>query len=194
MIKLIRHSIVSGILVGIGVLINTIAENPVVGSFLFSLALLTIIKNGFTLYTGKIGFIRDIPLQDLAIMLIFNFVGIFLTVYMIIPQRETVMAAMQAAANAKFGHDFLYLFTHGIMCGALMFIAVYSKEPLITVMSIMAFILSGFEHCIADFPYLFLVFSPVNLLKFVVIILGNSVGSVLLRLLFDGRKEKNLKF
>ncbi len=193
MSKLIRHSLASGVLVGIGVIINTVAPNSIAGSFLFSLALLTIIKNDFTLYTGKIGFICDIPLRDLAVMLLFNLISIFVTVYMIILQREPVFATMTEVAQVKFGHSFLYLLCHGMLCGALMFIAVYSKDTLITVMSIMAFILSGYEHCIADFPYLFLTFSWLNLLKFIVIILGNSLGSIICRLLFDGKKE-TIKF
>ena len=59
-----------------------------------------------------------------------------------------------------------------------MFVAVYAKDTVITVFCIMIFILSGFEHCIADFIYLVLNFSPENLIKFAAIILGNSVGSI----------------
>ena len=53
---IIRHSILSGFLVGLGVMINTVADNRYVGAMLFSLALLVIIECGLQLYTGKIGF------------------------------------------------------------------------------------------------------------------------------------------
>ena len=38
----------------------------------------------------------------------------------------------------------------------------------------MVFILSGYEHCIADFPYLLLNFSMVNVLKYIMIIAGKN--------------------
>ena len=48
-----------------------------------------------------------------------------------------------------------------------MFVAVYTKNHL-----------SGFEHCIADFPYLLMNWSMINVLKFLCIVLGNSLGSM----------------
>ena len=85
---------------------------------------------------------------------------------------------MRGAAEKKFSNTVLALFFYGCLCGALMFIAVYCKKMLITVFCIMVFIISGYEHCIADFPYLLLNFSMVNVLKYVVIIAGNSAGSI----------------
>ncbi len=76
------------------------------------------------------------------------------------------------------------------MCGVLMFVAVYCKKPVITVFCIMTFILSGYEHCIADFPYLFLNFNIDHLLKFLCIILGNSIGSISVNKLVTARKRK----
>ena len=151
---IIRHSILSGFLVGLGVIINTIADNRYIGAMLFSLALLVIIECGLQLYTGKIGFVRTVPAENLAVML-----------------------------AGKFSNTFLALFFYGCLCGALMFLAVYCKKMLITVFCIMVFILSGYEHCIADFPYLLLNFSMVNVLKYIMIIAGNSIGSVVIHFL-----------
>jgi formate/nitrite transporter FocA (FNT family) len=44
----------------------------------------------------------------------------------------------------------------------------------------MIFILIGAEHCIADFPYLLFNLSPINVLKFAFIVLGNSIGAILI--------------
>ena len=52
-----RKSIVAGFLIGLGVIINTLASSPVLGSFLFSFGLLTIIDLQLPLFTGQIGFI-----------------------------------------------------------------------------------------------------------------------------------------
>lgn len=60
------------------------------------------------------------------------------------------------------------------------------KEEIITTLSIMAFILFGFCHCIADFPFLISNFSYINLFKFIVIILGNSLGVIYLFWKSDG--------
>ena len=144
---IIRHSILSGFLVGLGVIINTIADNRYIGAMLFSLALLVI------------------------------------PMLMIATQRPEVMETMRGAADKKFSNTFLALFFYGCLCGALMFLAVYCKKMLITVFCIMVFILSGYEHCIADFPYLLLNFSMVNVLKYIMIIAGNSIGSVVIHFL-----------
>lgn len=52
-----RKSIVAGFLIGLGVIINTLAASPVLGSCLFSFGLLTIIDLQLPLFTGQIGFI-----------------------------------------------------------------------------------------------------------------------------------------
>ncbi len=174
--ELMFKSVAAGFLVGVGVVINTLAPNPIVGSMLFSVALLAIIKNGLMLYTGKIGYVREIPFKTLMIMLLGNFVGVLIPVFMM--QGKNIIFLMDSAAQNKFSADFLALFFYGCLCGVMMFLAVFSKDTVITVFCIMTFILSGFEHCIADFPYLLLRFTPVNLVKFLCIILGNSLGSI----------------
>ncbi len=175
---IIRHSILSGFLVGLGVMVNTIADNRYMGAMLFSLALLVIIECGLQLYTGKIGFVKTVPAQNLAVMLVGNLLGSAIPMLMIATQRPEVLEAMRGAAEKKFSNTVPALFFYGCLCGALMFIAVYCKKMLITVFCIMVFIISGYEHCIADFPYLLLNFSVVNVLKYVVIIAGNSAGSI----------------
>lgn len=179
----VRHSVMSGFLVGLGVMVNTTADNRYIGAMLFSLALLVIMECGLQLYTGKIGFVRTIPAKSLAVMLVGNLAGSLLPVFMIATQRAEVMETMRAVSDQKFSNTFLALFFYACLCGALMFIAVYCKKMLITVFCIMVFILSGYEHCIADFPYLLLNFNGINVLKYVVIIIGNSVGSLVIHYL-----------
>ena len=62
--------------------------------------------------------------------------------------------------------------------------AVQSKNQLITIMSITAFILCGFRHCIADIPFLMLTtINIINYLKYILIICGNVLGARLFRFL-----------
>lgn len=175
--NLIKQSLLSGILVGIGVIINTSSSNKYVGAMLFSLALLTIIKCSLKLYTGKIGFYKTEKAEDLFVMLIFNLVGALIPTLSVALCRESVYETIVSASGAKFQNSFGALFLYGALCGVLMFIAVYTKDTVITIFCIMVFILSGYEHCIADFIYLALNFSMENCVKFILIIMGNSVGS-----------------
>lgn len=186
---IVRHSILSGFLVGLGVIINTVSENRYVGAMLFSLALLVIIECSLQLYTGKIGFVRTVPAKNLAVMLMGNLIGSALPMLMVATQRTEVMEAMRTSAENKFANTFLALFFYGFLCGTLMFIAVYCRKPLITVFCIMVFILSGYEHCIADFPYLLLNISGINVLKYLVIIVGNSIGSIFIHFLIKREME-----
>ncbi len=175
--QMILRSLAAGFLVGVGVVINSLAPNAIVGSMLFSVALLAIIKNELQLYTGKIGYVREIPVKHLMLILAGNLIGVLVPVFMMF-QKTNFLPRLAGIAEIKFSAGFLSLFFYGCLCGVMMFLAVLSKDTVITVFCIMTFILSGFEHCIADFPYLLLCFSPINLLKFLCIILGNSVGSI----------------
>lgn len=152
--EFIRKAVLSGILVGIGVVINTLAPDKVVGALLFSCALLTIIHLQLPLYTGRIGFVGETPAKKLAAMLCCNFAGTAIPVYLVAAVRKDFRELLAAAADSKFEKGFLSMFVLGIMCGVMMFLAVYTKKTVIVIFCIMIFILSGFEHCVADFPYL----------------------------------------
>lgn len=186
---LIKRAILAGILVGIGVVANVSIENRYIGAMLFSFALLTIIKCSLNLYTGKIGFYQTQNPVNLIIMLFFNLAGVLLPTLGIALCRESVYEAIVTVSVSKFGNSLDVLFVYGILCGVLMFVAVYAKDTVITVFCIMIFILSGFEHCIADFIYLVLNFSPESLIKFAAIILGNSVGSMAVNFLVSEKQS-----
>ena len=174
-----RQSVLSGVLIGIGDIINVSAGNKYIGALLFSFALVSIIHNGLPLYTGKIGFIREHKINTLLLMLVFNLIGAVIPVAMLLFAKREVQVLMQKVSVAKASYGFFELFLLGALCGVLMLMAVYSKREIITIFCIMIFILSGFEHCIAAFPYFMLNFSAINCLKFLCIVAGNSVGSIL---------------
>ena len=77
MIKTINKSLLAGILIGLGVIINTQMQVPIIGPMLFSFGLLVIINMQLNLYTGKIGFMakfKEVPF--LLTVLLFNLIGI----------------------------------------------------------------------------------------------------------------------
>lgn len=174
---IIKQSILSGILVGIGVVLQVQTANPYIGAMLFSIALLVIIECNLKLYTGKIGFFKLSEATNLLVILFGNLIGVLIPISCALLKNGFYEKLLEIS-NIKFSNGYIELFLYGAMCGVLMFIAVYCKKPLITVFCIMTFILSGYEHCIADFPYLFFNFNIENLLKFSCIVLGNSLGAI----------------
>ena len=189
--KINRTAILSGILIGIGVIINTFSQNKYIGAMLFAFALLTIIKLQLQLFTGQIGYFTEkrFNLKEYALMLLFNFAGVALCTFLaLMTKSDTDYNLMIEISNQKFARSYVELLICGLLCGAFMLIAVYAKDTVIVVFCIMIFILSGYEHCVADFPFLLLNLSVENLIKFLLIVLGNSVGSILTYLLIEKRK------
>lgn len=184
-----KQSILSGILVGLGVVLQIQIQNAYICAMLFSVALLVIIECDLKLYTGKIGFFKIKEIKNLLIILLGNLIGVVIPIFCML-LKDGFYEKVIAISNIKFSNGHFELFLYGLMCGVLMFIAVYCKKPVITVFCIMTFILSGYEHCIADFPYLFLNFNIDHLLKFLCIILGNSIGSISVNKLITARKRK----
>ena len=173
------NAVIAGLLIGLGVIINTQTKPPILGALLFSFGLLTIIHLKLPLYTGKIGYLKD----KLILILCFNLIGIGITVaayYITNPQFHELIST---AASVKFEKTYAQMLFGGIFCGMLIHFAVKCKVPYLTSMAVIIFILIGAEHCIADFPYFFVALSWVNLLKFILVIIGNSVGAILIELL-----------
>ena len=76
------------------------------------------------------------------------------------------------------------------MCNVLIHIAVTAKQELITVLCVMAFILCGFRHSIADAGYAiigaFIGLSPIPLLF---VLMGNTVGGIICEMMLTKIKE-----
>lgn len=178
--------ILAGILIGIGVVANLTAENSIIGSFLFSLGLLSIIKLKLPLFTGKVGFPQFTWNYKMKVLLL-NLIGVGALVFFSCIANENLAELLKTAAAAKFSKDFLALFAKAYLCGILIHLAVTIKQDLITVLCVMGFILIGAEHCIADFPYLLINISFINIIKYLTIILGNTAGALFLQqLLTEG--------
>ena len=171
------QSLLAGTLIGMGDLVYVVSESHILGSFLFSLGLLSILIKGYPLYTGRIGYVegmRDLwkPVGGMLPIIVMNFIGI-------------ALVCSLANASSSWG------------CGAMMYLAVNgwrkTSNPLTVIMPIMFFILCGFEHCIANYGYFWMWIArdgfthladrivelplgfSVNLL---IMIVGNALGSL----------------
>ncbi len=190
-VKKILNGIAAGIVISIGCAVYLACENKYVGAVMFSVALLTICLRGYALYTGKIGFIPEAHGKEefsvLLLGLLGNTIGVsaggFALSFAIPKLKEAAVALCQAKLDTQ---TFLQTLIRGLFCGILMYIAVSvfrdNKKIVGVLFAIPVFILSGFEHSIADIGY----FACANIVSlkafgFVwTVILGNSIGSMLL--------------
>jgi len=168
------NAIIAGLLIGLGVIINTQTTPPFLGALLFSFGLLTIIQMRLPLFTGRVGFLD----KHLILILLFNFVGIAFIFYCYCLSNTDYYLLLHQIALLKFSKSYLQIFFGGVFCGMLIHFAVKCKVPYLTAMAVIIFILIGAEHCVADFPYFLTVINLHNTLKLIMVILGNSVGAI----------------
>jgi len=145
----------------VGDTVYVVADNHVVGSFLFSLGLISILVKGYPLYTGRIGYIeswRDLvkPVEGMLPMVVLNFVGIAITCGLMNATRLD-LSAVDAMVQTKVQQTWWSALLLSWGCGVMMYLAVNgwrkTSNPLLVIMPIMFFILCGFEHCIANYGY-----------------------------------------
>ncbi len=161
-----------------------------VGAILFAVGLLTVVAFRLDLYTGKVGYIVENPPNYLWIVLISiigNFIGcLFIGLMMQSALSSGALLATETAVAAKLDLEWYSVLFKGIMCGMLMFIAVdFFKQRqsfLAIFFCVPVFILSGFEHSIADMFYFCAanVFTVDALIFIVLVIIGNGIGGLLI--------------
>lgn len=189
-------SVMAGICIGIGGIVYLSVESKVVGAALFATGLFTVCTMGYHLYTGKACYLLDSPnkgsyLLWLAQVWTGNLVGTALVGYAMRLTRNGPALAekAQALCQTKLGDSLLSIFILAIFCNIMIYIGVesYRSNPhpfgkyLGILLGIMVFILSGFEHCVANMFY----FSVANAWSLtavgylLVMTVGNLVGAVL---------------
>jgi len=159
--KFYIQSLLAGLLIGMGDIVYVVSENHILGAFLFSLGLISILIKGYPLYTGRIGYVEkwsDLwnPRTGMLPIIVCNFVGIALVCSLANLSRLNLSAvdAMVATKVSQTWYSALFL---AWGCGAMMYLAVNgwrkTSNPLTVILPIMFFILCGFEHCIANYGY-----------------------------------------
>ena len=174
-------AILAGIMIGFGGVIYLMCANKMVGALLFSFGLLTIVCQGYALYTGRVGYFREYGWASILLTIVGNFIGTWIVAKGFSLSRHTVDIA--AVVAPKLQDSSLSIFLLSIGCGAMMYLAVdsyrKSKSWLFVVMPIVIFILSGLEQSIANMFYLSLAGEwGVEALRITALALvGNAVGS-----------------
>lgn len=193
MIKEFIKAILAGFVIGMGAVIYLSLDNKVVASLLFSVGLLSICCLGFNLFTGKIGYVvENKQFLNVCVIWLGNLVGTFTSTTLIKLTRiyEKLLPALESAMLPRLTDNFISLFVLAIFCGILMYTAVEifkNYEGIIGISAILlcvsVFILSGYEHSIANMAYFNLYGWSLDLfMKLIVITLGNSLGGMFIPL------------
>lgn len=195
-IRPLISSILSGMLIGCGCLIYMSSNNNVIGAFLFSFGLITIVLRGYLLYTGKIGYATDINvLKMIPIIIIGNLLGTTLVAYMV-PETSILITKSIALSEPKLLKSFCQLIFDSIGCGVMMYLAVdgyrIKNNLLLLIFPVMIFILCGFEHSVADMLYLCCanILFTLEGIKFICIVaIGNAIGALFFSIMHKFVKE-----
>jgi len=177
-VELINKSIGAAIMISLGNYALLKLGNPI-GPIIFSLGLLGVCYMGQNLFTGKCGFLFQdkIKLKDLLIILIVN----LLSGYLMGLLYSTIdIDVFNNAINKITTWDVsLAFFIKSILCGIIMYIAVYMYRKGTTlgiIFGIPLFIFCGFQHCIANIITLGI--ARTFDMSIFISILGNFIGSI----------------
>ena len=192
--KTFTKAIASGIMICLGVTVYLSVSNKIVGAVLFSIALFAICSFGMNLFTGKIGYIlqtRNNP--NCLIIWLGNFVGCAAACALVRIAKPQLAETAKTLMENKLNQSWLSIAILSFFCGILMYLAVenFASNPSHTgkivgiFLCIVTFILSGFEHSIADIGYAaFAVSSLSDGVRFMVFIavvsVFNGIGSIVL--------------
>lgn len=183
----------AGLLISLGATAFLTADNKIVGALLFSIGLTAVILLEANLYTGKIGYVNSkAKLISAALILIQNLLVALVCGLIFYSTKNNICENLWLDKLTKSWYEFLF---DSIGCGICIYLSVelYKKTGsiFVIVLGVLVFILSGFEHCIADIFYLSasMSFDLKSILYILIAIIGNSIGSLLIRFL-----QLNFKF
>ena len=187
-------AILAGISIGIGGTVYLRVENPVAGALLFTVGLFGVCTCSLHLFTGRAGYlISEGPryLLDLAVTWRGNLLGAGgLGFALRLTRVASIAEKAGALCSVKLGDTAGSVFILSLLCGVLMFIAVdgFRKNEhtagkyIGLFLCVSAFILCGFEHCVANMFYFSVAgtWSWEALLSMAIMTLGNLAGCNLL--------------
>ena len=177
-IELINKSIGAAVLISLGNFALLKLGNPI-GPVIFALGLLGVCYMGQNLFTGKCGFLFQdkIKVVDLLTILLVNLIaGYIMGLIFSITDKEVFQNAINKVATWEFSLSF---FIKSVLCGIIMYIAVYMYKKgtsLGIIYGIPLFIFCSFQHCIANIITLGV--ARTFDLSIILCIIGNFVGSI----------------
>ncbi|MBQ7316458.1 MAG: formate/nitrite transporter family protein [Clostridia bacterium] len=202
--KRIVWNLVNGLLAGIMIAVGGTVflacfgdgsmVNKTIGAFFFSIALLSICYKGYSLYTGKIGFIPEKHDREAFSVLLWGLLGkLIATVALGYALRAAIPAiggVAEVLCTTRLTQEWWQTLIRGIFCGILMYMAVsiYRDKKSISgiLFCVPVFILAGFEHSVANMFYFGaagMFFSVDSIIYLAIVVLGNTIGGMLMPVL-----------
>ena len=193
-------SIYAGMCIALGGFASVGLAKPFNG-IIFSAGLVMIIFLGLQLFTGNIlrakeGFSWEMLWKFWGLVYLGNFVGCFLSAWVVILSGFP-LEATAAIANTKAALPFMEAFWRGIFCNVLVCIAAYLgksiKAPtagkiLIIMLPVTLFVISGYEHSVADMFYFSV--GKTSLFNLIPVTLGNIIGGLLVVLCIKNKTQE----
>lgn len=188
-------SFVAGVLIAIGGTVFLSCESKYLGALLFSVGLFFIVEGKYKLYTGAIGYLLDNKKEDnfqLFTVLIGNFLGTFLVANILKVTRlaSALLIKSEELVSTKLNDSWYSILFLSFMCGILIYLGVDNfkkslnnfSKVLGIIFCVVVFIISGFEHCVANMFYFCVasVWSFKAILYILIMIIGNSLGGLLI--------------
>lgn len=198
-VSVLKSSFLSGICIGIAGF-GYLSRPDIVGSVLFTFALIAVVNYKLKLYTGTAGFISRKEIGHLLLVLFGNILGCAVMAALsrlsVMPLQETAQAllAEKRLAAGVFNGGMLAIGCGFIMTTAVTFARKGNVLPML--FGVPLFITCGFPHCVAD--AFFYLCAPLEywaenggtiLAFYGVIVLGNFVGCNLFRWVAGGNPE-----
>lgn len=184
----ILSGLLAGVMISVGGSVYLACENKIAGAVLFCVALLCICLRGYSLFTGRVGFIpKDCSRQAVSALLLGllgNAAGTALCGCLLRLAELPLCQAALTVCGAKLNQSTVSCLVRAFFCGVLMYMAVGIYREKNTVAGILfcipVFILSGFEHSIADMFYFAAsgIVSARAFLYIMLVIAGNAAGAM----------------
>ena len=191
-IDLFLRAFITGTLIAVGGIAYLSCDNKYIGAFLFGTGLFVILNFNLALFTGKVGYaVENKPkyLFDLLIIWLGNFAGTVISAILVLCTRISGISEKAAAlCETKTNDSPVSILILAFFCGMLMFIAADGYKiisnsvgkALTIFLPVVVFILSGFEHCIANMFYFSLAeaWTARTLGYLIIMSLGNALGGI----------------
>lgn len=174
----------------------------VLGALFFSLGLMLICNFKYYLYTGKICYLFDDKSQiksrliNLLLGLVGNVLGCLIVGFLFrevfVKNDEMLLLFVDKLVAGKTNKEWYEMLLASVCCGMFVYFAVegfrvsenHIVKNLFIIIFISAFIISGFEHCVANMFYFFAggSYTLKTLFMLICCILGNSAGGLIVPL------------
>lgn len=154
-------SFLAGMMIALGCVLYLNIGGPL-GAFCFAIGLMSVVLYNMKLFTGKAGLVvkKQIKPWELGIIWCGNLGGVALMVLLInfLPNYNDLVISSQNIMMIREQVGFLGSLLLAIPCGMLMYMAVSvpEQQPMklfYVCMCVLAFIMGGFYHCVADMFY-----------------------------------------